>query len=225
MKQNSIKDIVKNNEERVKQFINESLTTKNGPTTEKILTNCPKCGGPFKVTINLDWSNCYCHKCSTSWTLYNFFKEIGSASSFIELLEEFSKVSISTENFFNHNIRTETEEELVKIYLYDYYSMIQKILNNYNIISRFRRENEILRPQLYSSDADKIYFSDLAVLNFFEIGGSIVSENYSSPEFDNTLGKEIDVNPIYKKVYKLRDELLKVSPENFYFNRIFKEKT
>lgn len=142
---------------------------------------------------------------------------------FIELLEEFSKVSISTENFFNHNIRTETEEELVKIYLYDYYSMIQKILNNYNIISRFRRENEILRPQLYNSDADKIHFSDLAVLNFFEIGGSIVSENYSSPEFDNTLGKEIDVNPIYKKVYKLRDELLKVSPENFYFNRIFKE--
>ena len=93
MKQNSIKDIVKNNEERVKQFINESLTTKNGPTTEKILTNCPRCGGPFKVTINLDWSNCYCHKCSTSWTLYNFFKEIGSASSFIELLEELTNLS------------------------------------------------------------------------------------------------------------------------------------
>lgn len=142
---------------------------------------------------------------------------------FIELLEEKSKVSIQTENFFNHHMTSATEEELIKIYLYDYYSMIQKILNNIHIINRFRKENEILRPELYKSSNDIIKISNKAIFNYFEIGGSVISENYSGPEFDDTLGKEIDVNPIYKKVEKLKHDLLQVTAENFYFNRIFKE--
>ena len=146
-----------------------------------------------------------------------------SMKIFIELLEEKSKVSIQTENFFNHNIAEATEEELIKIYLYDYYSMIQKILNNIHIINRFRKENEILRPQLYTSTADEIKISDKAIFNYFEFGGSIISENFSNSSFDDTLGREIDVNPIYKKVEKLKHDLLQVNPENFYFNRIFKE--
>lgn len=146
-----------------------------------------------------------------------------SMKIFIELLEEKSKVSIQTENFFNHNMNQATEEELIKIYLYDYYSMIQKILNNIHIINRFRKENEILRPQLYTSTADEVKISDKAIFNYFEFGGSIIAENYSGPEFDDTLGKEIEVNPIYKKVEKLKHDLLQVTPENFYFNRIFKE--
>lgn len=146
-----------------------------------------------------------------------------SMKIFIELLEEKSKVSIQTENFFNRNITEATEEELIKIYLYDYYSMIQKILNNIHIINRFRKENEILRPQLYTSTADEIKISDKAIFNYFEFGGSIISENFSNSLFDDTLGREIDVNPIYKKVEKLKHDLLQVNPENFYFNRIFKE--
>lgn len=142
---------------------------------------------------------------------------------FIELLEEKSKVSIQTENFFNHHMTSATEEELIKIYLYDYYSMIQKILNNIHIINRFRKENEILRPELYKSTNDIITISNKAIFNYFEIGGSVINENYSGPEFDDTLGKEIDVNPIYKKVEKLKHDLLQVTAENFYFNRIFKE--
>lgn len=146
-----------------------------------------------------------------------------SMNILIELLEEKSKVSIQTENFFNHNITKATEEELIKIYLYDYYSMIQKILSNYHIISRFKKENEILRPQFYGADEDKVKIGDKAVINFFEFGGSIISENYNSAEFDNTLEREIQINPIYKQVFKLKDDLLRVSAENFYFNRIFKE--
>lgn len=146
-----------------------------------------------------------------------------SMKIFIELLEEKSKVSIQTENFFNNNISEATEEELIKIYLYDYYSMIQKILNNIHIINRFRKENEILRPELYKSTNDIITISNKAIFNYFEIGGSVINENYSGPEFDDTLRKEIDVNPIYKKVEKLKHDLLQVTAENFYFNRIFKE--
>lgn len=142
---------------------------------------------------------------------------------FIEVLEEHSKTSIQTENFFNHNMSNETKEELVKIYLYDYYSMINKILSNYQIISNFRRENEILRPNLYNFEEETIKIGDMAVLNFFELGGHIISENYNDSRFDDTLASEIEINPIYNKIFKLKKDLLEVTPENFYFNRIFKE--
>ena len=146
-----------------------------------------------------------------------------SLNIFIEILEQYSKTSIQTENFFNHNMSSETKEELIKIYLYDYYSMINKILNNYQIISKFRRENEILRPELYNFDEETIKIGDMAVVNFFELGGAIIDENFNSSQFDDTLASEIDINPIYNKVFKLKADLLDVTPENFYFNRIFKE--
>lgn len=147
-----------------------------------------------------------------------------SVQIFIELLEENSKVSLSANNFFNDNVTEKTKEELIKIYLYDYYSLLHRLKSDFNIVERFKSQNKILRPYLYENDSYDSIVSTSTVVNYFIVGGSVLNSSYSGPEFDNVLGSEININPIYSKLGKLEDSLLKVKPDNFYFNRLFKEK-
>lgn len=142
---------------------------------------------------------------------------------FIEILEENSKVSLDSTNFFNDNVSNETKEELIKIYLYDYYSMLKRLKSDYYIVNRFRKENKILRPFLYVNDSMDARFSDNLVIDYFKIGGTVISSSFSGPEFDNVLSSEVNINPIYSKLDNLQNALLSVKPDNFYFNRLFKE--
>lgn len=89
----NINQIIKDNEDKIRLFLSENLSIKNGPSEKKLLCNCPNCNGPFKVTMNLDWGNCYCHKCSSSWTFYSFFKDLNLSNEFIELIKELTNLT------------------------------------------------------------------------------------------------------------------------------------
>jgi hypothetical protein len=147
-----------------------------------------------------------------------------STDIFIELLEKNSPVSMNISDFYNiEKITNNTSEELIKIYLYDYYSLIQKLLKDKRIVERFKNENKILRPQFYESDAYDVIISSSSIIDYFTIGGKYMSSKYSDPIFDETLAAEVNINPIYSKLEELKNNLLSVKPDNFYFNRIFKE--
>ena len=72
-----------------------------------------------------------------------------SMKIFIELLAEYSYISVDINNALNENTTLPIAEELPKIYLYDYYSMIDNLRTNKNIIKKFRDWNIALNPSLY----------------------------------------------------------------------------
>mgnify|MGYP003610895683 CR=1 FL=1 len=101
--------------------------------------------------------------------------------------------------------------------------MMKRLKSDYFIVNRFRQENKLLRPYLYENDSYDAIISNSTVVDYFNIGGSVINSSFSGPEFDNILAAEINVNPIYSKLDNLQNALLRVKPDNFYFNRLFKE--
>ena len=57
---------------------------------------------------------------------------------FIELLNENSPISADIKIALSENTTELIADELPKIYMYDYYSMIENLKNNKNIINKFR---------------------------------------------------------------------------------------
>ena len=72
-----------------------------------------------------------------------------SMEVFIELINENSPISIDISKALSEETTIAIEEELPKIYLYDYYSMIENIRNDKQLVEKFRAWNELLKPQLY----------------------------------------------------------------------------
>lgn len=147
-----------------------------------------------------------------------------SMDIFIELLEDKSKASIDIMNFLNeHTTSDVVKQELIKIYLYDYFSMVERLKSNYSITEKLKKQNMLLRQSLYDDNSFDATISDKTVINYFTIGGTIIESSYSDPSFDDILDSEVNLNPIYDKIANLEKAMLNANPDNFYFNRLFKE--
>lgn len=139
-----------------------------------------------------------------------------SMKIFIELLEQYSFTSIDIKDVLSENTTTLISDELVKIYLYDYYSMLQNIKSNKNILNKFKKWNETLNPSIYPIGMP--YIGNQLYINFFTIGepGGVLTE-------DDPNSNDIGLDPFSGKIDILQKSLLKHTPENYYINRKFKE--
>lgn len=140
-----------------------------------------------------------------------------SMNIFIELLSELSPISTDIHIALSEKTTESISEELPKIYLYDYYSMIQNLKTNKNIIKKFRDWNAILNPGLYPVGLP--YIGESLFINFFIIGqdGSILSLDNDDDEGN------ININPLSKKLAMLQHNILQNNAENYYINRLFKQ--
>ena len=50
--------------------------------------------------------------------------------------------------------------------MYDYYSMIENLKNNKNIVNKFRNWNELLKPSLYPVGMPKV--GEKLIINYFK---------------------------------------------------------
>lgn len=140
-----------------------------------------------------------------------------SMEVFIELINENSPISIDISKALSEETTIAIEEELPKIYLYDYYSMIENIRNDKQIVEKFRAWNELLKPQLYPIGMPTI--GERLVINYFTIGQ--MGEPLSSD--DDNVEDIFDLNPLSTKLKDLSDNILKNKSENYLVNRAFKE--
>lgn len=140
-----------------------------------------------------------------------------SMEIFIELLSENSYISSDIKRSLSERTTDTISDELSKIYLCDYYSMIENLRTNKTIVNKFRKWNEVLRPNLYPVGMPII--SDKLIINYFTIGeeGSPLVEEGSNGDV------EFNISPLSDKLDKLSKNILKNTPENYFINRKFKE--
>lgn len=139
-----------------------------------------------------------------------------SMEIFIELLSEYSYISVDIHKALSENTTASLAEELPKIYLYDYYSMIENLRTNKNIIKKFRDWNVTLNPSLYPVGLP--YIGEKLFINYFIIGqdGTVLKLNAD----DDT--SEFNINPLSKKLAILKNNLIQNKSENYFINRQFK---
>lgn len=142
-----------------------------------------------------------------------------SMKIFIELLSEHSFISKDIKLALSEHTTDSIEEELPKIYLNDYYDMIENLKTNKNVVNKFRKWNDILKPIIYPPGMPII--DDKLLINYFIIGqeGSLLVDSEDSDKDD----EKWNVNPLSRKLDVLSQNILKNTPENYYINRKFKE--
>lgn len=137
---------------------------------------------------------------------------------FIELLKENSSISSDIRIALSEETTDSISEELTKIYLYDYYSMIQNLKNNKAVVNKFRTWNEVLKPSLYPVGLP--YIGSKLIINYFTIGQPGIS---LSTEESNDAENQFNLNPLSEKLKILEQNLLQNKAENYFVNRLFKE--
>ncbi len=137
---------------------------------------------------------------------------------FIELLKENSSISSDIRIALSEETTDSISEELTKIYLYDYYSMIQNLKNNKAVVNKFRTWNEVLKPSLYPVGLP--YIGSKLIVNYFTIGQTGIS---LSTEESNDAENQFNLNPLSEKLKILEQNLLQNKAENYFVNRLFKE--
>ena len=140
-----------------------------------------------------------------------------SMEIFIELLSENSYISSDVKRALSERTTDSISEELPKIYLSDYYSMIENLRTNKTVVNKFKKWNDTLKPNLYPIGMPVI--SDKLLINYFIIGeeGSPLIEEGAEGD------TEWNVSPLSGKLDELSKNILKNTPENYYINRKFKE--
>ena len=141
-----------------------------------------------------------------------------SMEIFIELLEQYSPISLNIKTSLSEDTTPKIEEELPKVYLYDYYSMIENLRNNKTIVNKFKKWNEALNPNIYPIGLPII--SDRLFIDYFIIGqeGGVLHDN---DEPDDEI--KWNINPLSGKLDVLKQNILQNKAENYYINRKFKE--
>ena len=140
-----------------------------------------------------------------------------SMKIFIELLNENSPISADIKIALSENTTELIADELPKIYLYDYYSMIENLKNNKNIVNKFRNWNALLKPGLYPVGMPIV--GEKLIVNYFTVGEA--GEPLSTD--DGNVDELFDLNPLTTKLGILRSNLLQNKAENYYVNRLFKQ--
>lgn len=138
---------------------------------------------------------------------------------FIEILKENSPISSDIRIALSEETTDSIAEELPKIYLYDYYSMIENLKNNKTVVNKFKSWNETLKPSLYPVGLP--YIGSKLIINYFTIGeyGPSLSTDVTDEETENMF----NLNPLADKLKILEQNLLQNKAENYYVNRLFKE--
>lgn len=141
-----------------------------------------------------------------------------SMQIFIELLEEYGKISIDIKEALSENTDDVISEELAKIYMYDYYSMIENLRSNKYVVKQFKEWNNALTPNLYPEGLPEVGGKNL--IGFFTIG-----EETENPDKiivdDNTV--EYNKDPLSFRLNELSKNILSNKPENYFVNREFKQ--
>ena len=142
-----------------------------------------------------------------------------SMKIFIELLSEHSFISKDIKLALSEHTTDSIEEELPKIYLNDYYDMIENLKTNKNVVNKFKKWNDALRPNIYPKGMPII--GDKLLINYFMIGqeGSPLADPEDAAKDD----EKWNISPISGKLDLLAHNILKNTPENYYINRKFKE--
>ena len=140
-----------------------------------------------------------------------------SSRIFIELLKENCSVSSDIKIALSEQTTPIIAEELPKIYLYDYYSMIQNLKNNKVIVQKFKNWNSVLNPSLYPKGLP--YIGEKLFINYFMIGepGGTLSIDAG----DDSSG--INAFPFSDMLNSLQNNMLQNKSENYYVNRLFKQ--
>ncbi len=141
-----------------------------------------------------------------------------SMEIFIELLLENSYISADIKEALSENTTKGISEELPKIYLNDYYSMIENLRTNKTIVNKFKRWNDALNPQLYPKGMPII--SDKLIVNYFIIGET--GDPLVDPNSEDGADKW-NISPLSGKLDILSHNILQNKAENYFINRKFKE--
>ena len=150
-----------------------------------------------------------------------------SVEIFIELLAENAKISKDIKIALSEDTTASIEEELPKVYLYDYFNMIENLRTNKTVVNKFQKWNEALNPQIYPVGMPVI--GERLVVDYFMIGqeGGILQdeedENEDKGESQNDDAVVWNINPLSKKLDALKHNILQNKAENYYINRKFKE--
>lgn len=142
-----------------------------------------------------------------------------SMEIFIELLIENSIISRDIKTALSEDTTAAIEEELPKIYLYDYYSMIENLRTNKTIVNKFKKWNDALNPNIYPIGLPEI--GERLVINYFIIGqegGTLQDEDEDTGD-----GVKWNISPLSGKLDSLKHNILQNKAENYYINRKFKE--
>lgn len=142
-----------------------------------------------------------------------------SMKIFIELLSEYSFISKDIKLALSEHTTDSIEEELPKIYLNDYYNMIENLKTNKNVVNKFKKWNENLKPNIYPKGMPII--GDKLLINYFMIGQE--GGPLSDPDDVDKDDEKWNINPLSKKLDLLAHNILKNTPDNYYINRKFKE--
>jgi hypothetical protein len=136
---------------------------------------------------------------------------------FIELLKENSPISSDIKIALSEETTDSIAEELPKIYLYDYFNMLENLKNNKVINSKFKAWNEALRPNLYPIGLP--YIGKSLYINYFTIGepGGVLTNDSDNVE------NNINFFPFSDKLNILQNNMLQNKAENYFVNRLFKE--
>ena len=141
-----------------------------------------------------------------------------SMQIFIELLEEYGKVSIDIKEALSENTTDAISEELVKIYMYDYYSMIENLRSNKYVVKQFKEWNDALTPNLYPKGLPEVGGKN--IIGFFTIGEE--TENPDEIVVDDN-SVEYSKDPLSFRLNELSKNILSNKPENYFVNREFKQ--
>lgn len=136
---------------------------------------------------------------------------------FIELIRENSPISSDIKIALSENTTDSISEELIKIYLYDYYSLINDIKKDKNIVNKFRVWNNLLKPNIYPVDLPII--GENLIINYFTIGEPTIKLSTN----DGNLDEKFDLDPLSTKLGILQNNLLQNTAQNYFINRIFKQ--
>ena len=163
-----------------------------------------------------------------------------SMEIFIELLAENSAISKDIKRSLSEDTTISIAEELPKIYLYDYYSMIENLRTNKNIVNKFKKWNDALsyfvidgKENFQIDPMGMPVINDRLTINHFLIGdkGQDGTSNSNAPSTGHQLSlkDETDDNinwnmsPLSGKLDILKHSILQNKAENYYINRKFKE--
>ena len=139
-----------------------------------------------------------------------------SSRIFIELLQEHCSISSDIKIALSERTTPSISEELPKIYLWDYFSMIENLKNSKVISQKFKNWNLILKPSLYPTGLP--YIGDRLYINYFTVGepGGVLSTE---------AGDDLNINyfPYSEKLNVLQGNMLQNRAENYYVNRLFKQ--
>lgn len=140
---------------------------------------------------------------------------------FIELLNEKSIISKDIMNVLSERTTDVIASELSKIYLYDYYSMINNVKNNKTIINKFEKWNSALSTDLYPISLPVI--GNGLFINYFSIGepGAVLTVDSGESQSEGTV--EFNTFPFATKLAQLEQNILQHKADNYRVNRLFKE--